>query len=348
MDKHSVKRAIIHCEEEDNMSVQYKGFKTGVLYKAESAYGTPVTVDTAFQGKITSHSAEWNNNFFRETGLGEGRNATFIGYGGFDATGSIEGFVGRWDFFQHLVGVKSGAGTAASKFVLTEGDNVGFTGNDIKSFTMQVGSDESTDDVDTYAGCLLNNATFTANEGELLRFSADWIGKTVATNTALVTYTPDTTAFWNFAQGTVKFGATPTAVTKVSSFAITISNNMYVYRSLGARFIEQPETGLRRYDFTLTVRFSDAHLAVLQQGMLGQANSPYPATANAAAQPGSDEIHLYFTGPTNQEATIQLDEANIDSMSKPVNVGEGIKEVTFTGFAMKGLSNIPIKWQVSA
>ena len=59
----------------------YKAYKTGILYKAETTWGTAVTVDTALQGKVTAFTANWANNFFREQGLGEGRNATFIGFG---------------------------------------------------------------------------------------------------------------------------------------------------------------------------------------------------------------------------------------------------------------------------
>lgn len=327
--------------------VSYKGYSTGILYKAESAYGTPVTVDTAIQGKVTAFSANWGNNFFREQGLGEGRNATFTGFGPFDVGGTIEGFVGRWDFFAHLIGARSGSGTAASPYVLNEGDNVGFSGNDIKSFTMQCGSNESTDSVDTYEGCLLTSATFTMTQGELLRFSAEWVAENVKTNTAIVSYSADTTALWNFAQGVLKWGATPSTVVKVQSASITISNNMFVYRALGSRFVQQPETGLRRYDFTVTVRADSTHLSTLDQGLFDQANEPHAALTSASPT-ASLELQLYFTGPTNQEAYIQLDEAAIETRSKPVDLGGGLIEVTYGGVAQKGLANTPIKWQVSA
>lgn len=327
--------------------VTYKGYSTGLMYKAEAVYGTAVTVDTAIQGKVTAFTADWNNNFFREQGLGEGRNETVTGFGPFDVGGTIEGSVGEFDFFAHGIGGSSGSGTAASPYVLNEGANVGFTGNDIKSFTMQAFDDRSTDMVDTYAGCLLNNITFTATQGDYLRFSADWIGKTVATDTSGETFSADTTDIWSFQQGTFKWDSTPTEVAKVTSFTVTISNNLYVYRALGSRLIEQPEAGLRKYDFTIVCKMTDSIITTLQQDVLGQANSPHLGQSSSSPS-ATNEIQLYFTGPTNKEAYIQLDECFLNSMSKPINLGEGIIEVTFTGFARIGKSNQPIKWQNAA
>ena len=327
--------------------VTYKGYKTGIMYKPEAVYGTAITVDTALQGKVNSFAGNWSNNFFREQGLGEGRNATYTGFGPFDCGGTIEWTIGKFDFLQHCIGAVSGTGTAADMYVLNEGTNVGFTGNDIKSFTMQCFSDETTEMADTYEGCLLNNVTLTATEGDILRATADWVGETVHDNTAGVTYSADTTPLWNFAQGILKWGATPSEVTKITSFAVTITNNLFIYRSLGSRFIQQPETGLRRYDFIITIKADSATHSILQTDLMGQANTPHEAKTSASPT-ASLEVQLYFEGPTNQKAYIQLDEASLETVGKSVDLGGGIIELTYGGFAKQGLNNTPIKWQTSA
>lgn len=325
--------------------VTYKSYNTGILYVAESVYGTPVTVTTALQGKVKSHNSEFGNNLLVEQGLGEGRNHTFTGFGPFDVSGSMEWLVGRWDFFTHLIGPKTGNGAAATPFLLTESDQIASAA--IPSFTMQVGSNESTDMVDTFAGCVLNSATISIQEGGIVTATADWVAKTFATNTAIVAYTADTTDLWVYQQGFVKWGATPSTLAGVVSGSVTISNNLFIYRSIGSRLIEQPEPGLRRYDFTITLRITDAALTTIHQDFLGQANSPHLGLT-ASEPTGSLEMHLYFEGPTNQKAWIQLDECFLNSMTKNVVVGDGIREVTFNGVAQKGLGGVPIKWQISA
>lgn len=318
----------------------YKGYNTGIMYKTESTYGTAVTVDTAIEGKVTAFAGNWTNNFFREQGLGEGRNATFTGFGAFDAGGTIEWIPSRMSFLEYVIGTKSGDGSSGTPFLLTEADS-------LSSFTMQAFNDATADMVDTYEGCMLNNVTLTLAEGDLLRASADWVAETVRTNTAGVAFSADTTDPWNFAQGVLKWGATPSTEAYVTNGSITISNNLFVYRALGSRFIQEPTTGLRRYDFNITVKANSDVLGTLQQDMMGQADTPHEGKSSASPT-SSLELQLYFEGVTNQKLYLQLDEASIESIGKPVDLGGGIIELSLTGIAKEGLGNIPIKWQTSA
>ncbi len=327
--------------------VLFKTYKTGLMYKSEAVYGTAVTVDTPIKGKVKSFTGEMRNNFFKEQGIGEGRNTTWYGFGNFDAGGTIEWNVARFDFLEHCIGAKTGDGSAGDPYILTEGENIGFTGNDIPSFTMQCFSNESSDEIDTFSGCLLNNVTISAEEGGLLKASADWIGQNVLTNTAGVTYVPDTNPLWNFAQGVVKYGSGPTEVAKVQSFSITIANNLHIYRALGSRFIQQPETGLRRYEYSLTLKATSDILTNLKTDFFGAANGPTEAQSDASPTTGL-ELQLYFEGPSNQYAWIQLDEVVIESWNKPLSLEEGLINVTISGNAKEGLGNVPIKWQTSA
>ena len=318
----------------------YKGYNTGIMYKSESTYGTAVTVDTAVEGKVTAFGANWANNFFREQGLGEGRNATFTGFGPFDAGGTIEWIPTEIDFLQYVVGAKSGDGSSGTPFILTEADT-------LTSFTMQAFNNAASDMVDTYEGCVLNNCTLTIAEGDLLRASADWVAETVRTNTAGAAFSANTAAPWNFAQGILKWGASPTTEAYITNANITISNNLFVYRALGSRFIKEPATGMRRYDFNVTVKANSDLLGTMQQDLMGQANTPIAGTASASPT-ASLELLLYFSGPTNQVLNIQLDEAAIETISKPVDLGGGVIELSLTGIAQEGKSNVPISWQTGA
>ena len=317
----------------------YKGYNTGIMYKSESTYGTAETVDTAVEGKVTAFAGNWSNNFFREQGLGEGRNATFTGFGPFDAGGTIEWIPTEIDFLQYVIGTQSGDGSSGTPFILTEADS-------LTSFTMQAFNDAASDMVDTYEGCILNNCTLTLAEGDLLRASADSVAETVRTNTAGVAFSANTAASWNFAQGILKWGASPTTEAYITNASITISNNLFVYRALGSRFIQEPATGMRRYDFNITVKANSHVLGTMQTDLMGQANTPIGD--DTASPTASLELLLYFSGPTNQVLNIQLDEAAIETMSKPVDLGGGVIELSLTGIAKEGKSNVPISWQTSA
>lgn len=326
--------------------VNFRGEKVGIMYVAETSFGNGGTATTAI-GKVTNFSPSLKNNFIRLRGLGEGRNAVDTIYGAFDCGGTIDWEVHDFAFLQFLVGPQSGAGTTADPYVLTEADSVGYTASDIKTAAVEASGEEgATDDVDLYKGFLINNVTFTAEIGEPLKATADWIAQKPVSSTSGQTYSASTVEPFVFYQGSLLWGATPSAVADVSRATVTISNGLYIYRSLGDRFIKKPQAGPRNYDFEITCKMTDTVATTLRDDFYGQANEP--STGVASARPTADlELKLLFSegaASGNRNAYIWLDQCCLDEMSKPVTVGEGLVEVTFRGWAETGRSNTPLSW----
>ena len=133
--------------------VLYKGYDTHVRYISETSYATGGTIGTAIGGKITNFSPNINNNLIRTQGIGEGRNASQTLYGNFECSGSIEWEIADFTFLQYGVGIRSGSGTTASKYAITEANDIDYT--NMETFKMEAASEGSTDDVDVYTGCSL-------------------------------------------------------------------------------------------------------------------------------------------------------------------------------------------------
>lgn len=329
--------------------VTYKGYNTNIRYAQETAFATGGTIGTAIGGKVTNFSPSLNNTLTRTQGLGEGRNATVDLYGPFEATGTIEWEVADFAFLQFLIGDISGAGTTASPYVLSEAENIDYTAGGMYTFKMEATSeDNTTDDSDVYTGCHLTEGSLNWAEGETLKATANFVAKTVTSSTTgTASYTADTQNPWHFWQCTLKYGDTPSAVAKVTSFSVTVNNNSQIYRALGSRLIEQPEFGVRTYDFTITVKMTDTIATTLRDDFYGQANTPIddPSTATPVL---SKEIQIAMTEGSSsgdRNATLYLDEVNLNDMSKPVSIGEGIVEVTFNGYALKaGNTAQPLEW----
>ena len=140
--------------------VTYRGYKTSVQYATETSYGTGGTPSTAIEGKIQTLTINNTNNLIRTTGLGEGRNETFVGWGNFECSWSMEIELASFNFLQYAIGPRGGSGTAVAPYYLEEADFRGYTGTTLASFIMEVaGLDVSagTHNVDTLSGCVINS-----------------------------------------------------------------------------------------------------------------------------------------------------------------------------------------------
>ena len=323
---------------------RFRGFDVAIQYDSETSFGAGATPDTAI-GKVTTFTPTIANNFFREQGLGEGRNQTVTLFGNFDANGTIEWEVDDFTFLQYAVGPITGAGTGASPFILTEADCIGYTAAEMLTFGMEVGATDcsATDDVDTYSGVSLNNVTITAAVDDILRASADWVAKTVVSSTAASAFTASTVDPWVFMQGTFSWNS---VATSIQSFAITIANNLFIYRDYGDRFIQKQEPGVRRYDWTIVLKMDSAIFTTLRDDFYGQANSP--STGVASASPTDRILTLVLSDGADRNATIQLSGGAIESIGKPVDLGGGLVEATFTGFSKQGTGAVPLTWQTTA
>ena len=333
----------------------YMGHSTYVIYGEEAVYGTPVAPGvTNFIGQITNFNLNMANNSFRTQGLGDGRNATNTFLGPFDVSGSIDFNVTDLTPLQYAIGTRTGTGVIADPYQLEEAENIGFDAANIPSLTLEVGSEgDTTDHEITISGVVFNSLTITATQGEIITGSIDWIGQTVVTSTSLQTVAAGTVKPIVFQDATVTVG---TDTVQCTSFSFTISNNIQTYRNLGSRLITMPVTGLRRYDFTMTLRKKvDTTASILSGieaqglffGLLTTATAPSADSLNA-----SNTISLDIAEGTGLagERVINFDLANghFDSWSEPIPLEGGVIEVTVTGTAEKGLTdgavNVPIRW----
>jgi hypothetical protein len=337
----------------------YKGYDTYIIYGEESTYGTPVVpATTAFLGQITSFNLNMANNSFRTQGLGDGRNATGTYLGPFDVSGSVEFNITDLTPLQYAIGTRSGAGSLADPYQIEEAENIGFDATNIPSLTFEVGSEGDTiDDETTISGVVINSLTITATQGEIITGSMDWIGQTVLSSTTLQSVSAGTAEPLMFHDATVTVGSDTVHCT---SFSVTISNNIQTYRELGSRLLTQPSAGLRRYDFTMTLKKKVDTTGSILSGV--EARGMFFGAATTTLLPSADNSNLGATVSLDinegtgvaPERVINIDLANahFDSWSEPITLDGGVIEVTITGTAQSGLAdgavNVPIRWYAIA
>jgi len=334
--------------------VTYRGYRTSVLYDEETSYGAGATPATALKGKISTVTIEKSNNMIRTLGLGEGRKETAALFGNFEGTWSMEYELGAFDFLQFGIGYMDGSGTTVAPYFLGESEFMDYTAgasSGQKSFGLYVGSNDAaggTHDREEIKGAIINTIGLSLNVGETLKCSLEGFYKTVTSSTTTTAATSDTTKPWIFAQGEFKWNAT--AVARVTSATVNINNNFdpEVGRQLGSRTVEAAEPGLRKYDWTLTVKMTDTIATTLRDHFYGQANSPSDGVASA--EPDFYAVIFNFSeGSTSglRNAQILLSDCSINSISKPIQIGENIVELTINGQAKRGTTdtvNKPIKW----
>lgn len=326
-----------------------------IVYAEETAYGSGGTPAAGNRvGKVSNISINMSNNFFRTQGLGEGRNITGSFTGPFDISGSIDWDVDDFIFMQYAIGTLSGTGVVADPYQLDEADNIGYLATDIPSIRLEIGTEAgTTDDTTDITGVVINNLTLTATQGETLKASCDFIGQSAATGTSIVTYTTPTTEVFVFQQGAVTVG---TDTLHCTSFALTIANNIQTFRQLGSRLIQQPVTGLRRYDFTITMRkkldSTASILSPLELRDLFFGASAAPATAGTVT---AYAVSLDITEGAvagDRVCNIDLENCYFESWSEPIPLEGGFIEVTVTGFGQAGLTDgsdkVPIRWYTIA
>ena len=325
--------------------VDYPTALSYIGYGAETSFGAGATPTTAIQGKVTNFTPNFNNNMIVSRGVGDGRNVTSYVYGNFSANGSVawEPTDNGFDFLVHSIGTRSGAGTSGDPYLLNEADTVVYSGTGIKSCAMAYNTDASSDVEGTVTGVLINDFTVNFAVGAKVTATANWIGKTVTFDTSPGSITADTGNPWVGQQATLKWGSTPTAETRVQNASITMSNNWVETRSLGSRFTTEPAPGERRYNFTVTTKLNSSQLTTMRDDFLGQANSPVSGTGTAVT---NLELKLELASGS-KGAYIWLDKCQLFTMSDPIPLGGGWREVTFTGEAQEGKSNAPIAWWTS-
>jgi len=333
----------------------YKGFDTYVIYGEETSYGAGASPAAGNKiGKVTNVSLNMNNNMIRSQSMGDGRNATSSVAGPFDVSGTLDFDVDDFTFMQYAIGTIQGSGTAADPYELVELDNIGYDATNIPTIALEFGSEgDATDDVTTVSGVVLSGLTLTANAGETLKGSCDWIGKVPTASTSLESYTPSTNAPFVFQQGTVDISGDSFQCT---SFSWTLSNNIQTYRNLGDRFIAQPTTGLRRYDFSITFRFKYDDTGGVMSGtelrdiFFGASNTPTTGGALTAKNVSLDISEGAASG--DRVVAIDLEDCFINDWTQPMPLEGGVFEITVNGYGHKGLTDsgdlVPIRWYTVA
>ena len=342
-------------------TITYRGYKTQVLYGDETAYATGGTANTAIQGKIQTLTLNLNNNNIRTLGLGEGRNETFVGVGNFETSWSMDTELAGFDFLRYAIGCRKGAGTTASPHYLEEKDLYDYdSGSDkgLKTFKLEIGRIGDPNQTTTIPGCVINTVGLNLTIGQTLQANLEGFGKMPVYGTSMGSFTADTTKPWIFAQGNFKWGETSSEakIARVTTAAINIALNYdpEAGRELGSRFPEAMEPGLRKYDFTLTVKSTSDTRAKLIEDFLSHATQP--TTGIGDASPNFADLILDLSeGSTagKRNAQIKLTNCAINDISEPIEIGQNIIEYTINGHGMKGTTHsavaAPIKyWSVSS
>jgi len=139
------------------------------------------------------------------------------------------------------------------------------------------------------------------------------------------------------------------------SAEITCANNMFLYRTMGSRLIQQPVAGVRRYDFTLTMKLNYNDIASTLSGLeargivfsgLPAGTTPLDSAQNTAVTMSLDLVE----GAANDDRVVNFDFENVyfESYSSPISLEDGAMEITITGYALSGLTDgaakVPIRW----
>lgn len=329
----------------------YKGFDTYVIYAADTAWGTAGTPSASnIISKCQSVTVNMNNNFIRSQGLGDGRNATAAVLGSFDISGSMEGDLDDCTWMQYAIGKIQGSGTLAAPYELVELNNIGYDATNIASITLELGSEgDSNDDVLQIDGVVFNSLSINGSQGEKISWSCDWIGRKPTSSTTLEVYTAASSKPFVFQSGTVTIG---TDAFKCTSFGWTVNNNIQTWRDMGSRFISQPVTGLRRYDFSVTFKMKYDSTASILSGtelrdfFYGASNTP--ETGNVVTAKTLNISIDEGAAATDRVLDINLENCYFESWSQPIPLEGGAIEVTVNGFGLAGLTDgsdhVPIRW----
>lgn len=335
----------------------YKGIDTSVIFAEDTAWGTPgVPTGSSYIDEVNSFTANITNNLNRIQAIGKGRNASSIVNGGLDVNGNITWFLTDPSFLQYcFFGAESGAGSAADPYEVQESNYLDYS-TGVKSLTFEVGSEGGANDsVMTYDGCVINTFTLNANVGEVINCSADWIGRNGTSSTAIETYTGPTNRPFTFVDGGVTIAGT--TVGELTIFSLTCNNNFQTFRTLGNRLLSQPVAGVRRYDFSFTMKLQKDSASVID-GLEARSyvfdGTDSSTTPNTGAQNTAIALSLDLVeGAAGGDRVVNFDFENVyfESIGTPVAIGEadaGVVEITIIGYALSGLTDgavkVPVRW----
>ena len=324
----------------------YQHQKTSVWKGDETTWGTPVTVDTLI-GTVTNvnPSPRWTKLDIR--GVGDGREVSSFVKTQFTVGASLSYQMHDFLFLKHAVGPLSGDGDDESPYIITEADHTGITAaTNIIPFTLEVGSDSTVDDVDKYTGCFINDFTLNFSLGGVAECTANIVAKSMTSGTSLQAYTAPTTQPLVMSEGTFKYDATPTAVAGIRSATVSYNNNLIIMGEWNTLFIVQPETGPRVISWSVTCVMTNTVAAAMRDDFYGQANTPVTDSAVFAADMELEIALDEGAVAGDRRSYIRLDQCIIESMNKPINIGNNdLVLITFNGRAKTSKTNKFAEWE---
>ena len=212
--------------------VTYRGYKTFIHYDEEAGYGSGSAGSVAasvVKGRIQSVSITENNNLIRTAEMGGDRNETFVGWGNYDCTWSMEYDVADFDFLRFGIGAWAGSGTTAAPWYLEEKTFMDYTAgsaNGLKSFFLEAAFMDvagGTNEIHTLSGCIINNVGLSLSLGATLKCTADGFAQKTHCSGSIPGFTADTTRPWIFAQGAFLWNNS--SVGRITNATINIANN---------------------------------------------------------------------------------------------------------------------------
>lgn len=327
---------------------------TKVSYGPEaSAYGTEATSYTALP-RVQSGDINSENNFIYDRGVGEGLNSSNTYYGPYNATGNVVFDVVDFEFLKHWVGSRTGSGTSGDKYALVEATEIvagSSTSGRLVPFSIEIQNDD-TETLSRFAtGCVGTTFELSGSIGSKLSCTANFMAQKSGFRESGESYTPNTNPAFVMINGSWKWGTTPSALSGVRSFTLSYTNGLIgegdETRSIESRFKGIPHLGQRGYTGTVTVILAQAladTIILNHYGLESPTNTFLPEDGSTSISPASNlKFEVDFVN-NDKYGTIKVDEASIDNISIPVDIGGGLVELTFNYTAREGESNEPIEW----
>ena len=312
-----------------------------------SAYGTEA-VSYNELARVQSVNLSSKNNLKYDRGVGEGINASNTYYGLFNANGDITFDVVDFDFLKHWVGPKTGAGSVGDPYILTEATKTGVSSTLLQPFSIEkLNDDEATDSVQVMTGCVGQTFTLSGSIGSKLSCAGKFTGQKSWYRTTSETYVPSLGTSYVMLNGTWKWGASPSTISGVRDFKINYTNGLKVdTNTIESRFITIPKLGERMYDFEVSIIMASTLATTIINDFYGYVSSSVYSPedgSNSISPTASLEFKVELTSGS-KVAYLNLDEAAIEDISTPTQLGGGLVLLTFKGGAREGKSNVPITW----
>ncbi len=308
-----------------------------------SAYGTEAAAYAELH-KTQSSTITRDNGVTYERGTGEGLNITKAYWGPYLGNISVEYNVEDFDFLQHWVGPKTGAGSVGDPYILTEATKTAIN-SQLQPFSFERTNDtESTKTVQTCLGSVGTKFTLSGAIGLGLVCSAQAVCQKVVDSTSGETFVVSTANSLQMLNGTWKWGTTPTAISGVQGFTITLTNIMAIddTRDISSRFIDLPQLDGREYKFTIAIKMANALASTIMTDFSGGGLTPN--TGAASVNPTANlEFKIELASGSNY-GTIDIDECTIDNITETQTLNGGLVILNISGTAQKGTGNVPLSW----